>query len=256
MLPEPSQATPPLHHLHAKTRWLHRIKEDAPHVVPSLLSSPPRAANGQLHSGHVYNWTSWLDDYGFGKCPDVKKCNVFPDGKPFPQSNDWRRKSYVYVWHTMGGGGLGPLQVLLFAKAAKMTLCFLSPPVVPGQYYETCDGSSSSVTVNTTNIPLGAEVMEVMVYRKRERRKYSPLTVDNAVFYVTGRDTFDPFGPQKQEDSLENSPSPSLSLASVQTRSPWRSTSPRRRPPTSPRTCSSAARTWSSESSSTTPAAT
>lgn len=127
MLPEPSQATPPLHHLHAKTRWLHRIKEDAPHVVPSLLSSPPRAANGQLHSGHVYNWTSWLDDYGFGKCPDVKKCNVFPDGKPFPQSNDWRRKSYVYVWHTMGGGGLGPLQVLLFAKAAKMTLCVCHP---------------------------------------------------------------------------------------------------------------------------------
>lgn len=28
--------------------------------------------------------------------------------------------------------------------------------------------------------------MEVMVYRKRERRKYSPLTTDNTVFYVTG----------------------------------------------------------------------
>ncbi|KAM9340637.1 protein QNR-71 [Symphorus nematophorus] len=115
------------------------------------------SANGQVHSGYVYNWTSWLDDYGFGKCTDVKKCNVFPDGKPFPQSNDWRRKSYVYVWHTMG------------------------------QYYETCDGSSSSVTINTTSIPLGAEVMEVMVYRKRERRKYSPLTTDNTVFYVTDK---------------------------------------------------------------------
>ncbi|KAM3596681.1 uncharacterized protein V6R79_018963 [Siganus canaliculatus] len=114
-------------------------------------------ANGQVRSGYVYNWTSWLDDYGFGKCTDLKKCNVFPDGKPFPQSNDWRRKSYVYVWHTMG------------------------------QYYETCDGSSSSVTINTTTIPLGAEVMEVMVYRKRERRKYSPLTTDNSVFYVTDK---------------------------------------------------------------------
>ncbi|XP_073319559.1 protein QNR-71 [Pagrus major] len=114
-------------------------------------------ANGQVHSGYVYNWTSWLDDYGFGKCLDKTKCNVFPDGKPFPQSNDWRRKSYVYVWHTMG------------------------------QYYETCDGSSSSVTINTTKIPLGAEVMEVMVYRKRERRKYSPLTTDNGVFYVTDK---------------------------------------------------------------------
>lgn len=58
--------------------------------------------------------------------------------------------------------------------------------LIPGQYYETCDGSSSSVTINTTSIPLGAEIMEVMVYRKRERRKYSPLSVDNTVFYVTG----------------------------------------------------------------------
>ncbi|XP_045914577.1 protein QNR-71 isoform X1 [Micropterus dolomieu] len=115
------------------------------------------SANGQVHSGYVYNWTSWLDDYGFGKCADFTKCNIFPDGKPFPLSNDWRRRSYVYVWHTMG------------------------------QYYETCDGSSSRVTINTTNIPLGAEVMEVMVYRKRERRKYSPLTTDNTVFYVTDK---------------------------------------------------------------------
>ncbi|XP_044191760.1 protein QNR-71 isoform X2 [Thunnus albacares] len=114
-------------------------------------------ANGQVRSGYVYNWTSWLDDYGFGKCTDTTKCNVFPDGKPFPQSNDWRRKSYVYVWHSMG------------------------------QYYETCDGSSSSLTLNTSSIPVGAEVMEVLVYRKRERRKYSPLTTDNSVFYVTDK---------------------------------------------------------------------
>lgn len=114
-------------------------------------------ANGQVRSGFVYNWTSWLDDYGFGKCTDLKKCNVFPDGKPFAQSNDWRHKGYVYVWHTMG------------------------------QYYETCDGSSSSLTLNTTNITMGAGLMEVMVYRKRERRKYSPLSTDNTVFYVSDK---------------------------------------------------------------------
>ncbi|XP_068189220.1 protein QNR-71 isoform X2 [Antennarius striatus] len=112
-------------------------------------------ANGQVNSGFVYNWTSWMDDYGFGKCTDLKRCNVFPDGKPFPLSSDWRRKSYVYVWHTRG------------------------------QYFETNDGSSSSVTLNTTTMPLGGEVMEVMVYRKRERRKYSPLTTDSDVFYIT-----------------------------------------------------------------------
>ncbi|XP_034401923.1 protein QNR-71 isoform X2 [Cyclopterus lumpus] len=111
-------------------------------------------ANGQVRSGDVYNL---YNDYGFGKCTDMKKCNVFPDGKPFPQSSDWSRKSYVYVWHAMG------------------------------QYFETCDGSSSSLTINTTNIPLGAEVIEVMVYKKRERRKYSPLTTDNTIFYVTDK---------------------------------------------------------------------
>lgn len=44
-----------------------------------------------------------MDDYGYGKCPDAKRCNVFPDRRPFPQTNDWRRRSYVYVWHTLGG---------------------------------------------------------------------------------------------------------------------------------------------------------
>lgn len=44
-----------------------------------------------------------MDDYGFGKCPDAKRCNVFPDGKAFAQTNDWRRRSYVYVWHALGG---------------------------------------------------------------------------------------------------------------------------------------------------------
>ncbi|XP_037330344.2 protein QNR-71 [Pungitius pungitius] len=132
-------------------------KEDANGDVIWDEHCDDTSANGQVRSGYVYNWTSWLDDYGFGKCTDLKKCNVFPDGKPFPQRNDWSRKSYVYVWHAMG------------------------------QYFETCDGSSSSLTINTTKIPLGAEVMEVMVYRKRERRKYSPLSTDNTVFYVTDK---------------------------------------------------------------------
>jgi hypothetical protein len=55
-----------------------------------------------------------------------------------------------------------------------------------GQYSETCDGSSSTLTVNTSDITLGPELIEVMVYRKRERRKYSPLATDKTVFFVTG----------------------------------------------------------------------
>ncbi|XP_059365369.1 protein QNR-71-like isoform X3 [Carassius carassius] len=115
------------------------------------------SANGHVRSGYVLNWTSWLDDYGFGKCTDLKRCNIFPDGKPFPQTNDWRRRGYVYVWHTMG------------------------------QYFETCDGSSSHLTLSTTNMTFGAGVMEVMVYRKQERRKYSPLSTDSTVFFITDK---------------------------------------------------------------------
>lgn len=201
----------------------------------------------------MHNWTSWLDDYGFGKCPDIKKCNVFPDGKPFPQSSDRRRRNYVYVWHTMGKN----MEIQIphgYLTATLATVFHLSPLIPPGQYYETCDGSSSSVTLNTTNFPLGAEVMEVMVYRKSEYRKYSPLTTDNTVFYVTGEDnnrascTFVCFS---RADSNEI-----LMLALSQIRSPWLCSSPRRVPPTTHTTFSFVVWMWSSESSSTTPVAT
>ncbi|XP_063041721.1 protein QNR-71 isoform X2 [Engraulis encrasicolus] len=123
-------------------------------------------ANGQqVRSG-------WMEDYGFGKCANPKRCNVFPDGKPFPQSNDWRRKGYVYVWHTMG------------------------------QYYETCDGSSSHISLNTSGWTSGAGVMEVLVYRKREIRKYVPFATDNHVFFITDKIPISVDMSQKQAANL------------------------------------------------------
>lgn len=122
----------------------------------------------------------------------------------------------------------------------------LSSLLSPGQYYETCDGSSSSVTINTTNIPLGAEVMEVLVYRQRERRKYSPLTTDNSVYYITGKRV----QPSKTSRTVVHS------FLLKQIRSQWRSTSPKSLRLTSLRTCSSVARTWSSQFTFTTPATT
>ncbi|XP_015213250.2 protein QNR-71 isoform X2 [Lepisosteus oculatus] len=117
-----------------------------------------RDANGLVRAGgYVYNWTSWIDDYGFGNCTDLSRCNLFPDGKPFPQRYDWRRRSFVYVWHTMG------------------------------QYYQTCGGSVSSITLNTTNVTLGAGMMEVLVYHKRERRKYSPAATADGIYFVTDK---------------------------------------------------------------------
>ncbi|XP_048850275.1 protein QNR-71 [Brienomyrus brachyistius] len=113
--------------------------------------------DGQVRSGYVYSWTSWMEDYGFAKCPDPSKCNVFPDGAPFPQRNDWRHRNYIYVWHTMG------------------------------QYYQTCGGSFSSLTLNTTNITLGADIMEVVVYQSHSRRKYSPVASDSGIYFVTDK---------------------------------------------------------------------
>lgn len=74
------------------TPFLHIVKVYNPVLCLYLVNVP-------VLSTPTSNWTSWLDYYGFGKCTDLKHCDVFPDGKPFPQSND---RGYVYVWHTMG----------------------------------------------------------------------------------------------------------------------------------------------------------
>ncbi|RXM97140.1 Protein QNR-71 [Acipenser ruthenus] len=117
--------------------------------------------DASVHPGEsVYNGTSWIDDYGFGNCSNKSNCNVFPDGKPFPQRLDWRRNSYVYVWHTMG------------------------------QYYQKHDRSVSSITLNTTNITLGAQLMELSVYRKSNRRKYSPAATASGIYFVTDQIPF------------------------------------------------------------------
>ncbi|XP_028847467.1 protein QNR-71-like isoform X2 [Denticeps clupeoides] len=139
-----------------------RVTSDSPAMNGSLLTFTAALefpADGMEASAkdQLSNWTSWMEDYGFGKCVDPKSCNVFPDGKPFPQTNDWRQRSYVYVWHSMG------------------------------QYFETCDGSSSHLTLNTTGWTFGAGLMEVLVYRKRERRKYSPLAADKTVYFITDK---------------------------------------------------------------------
>ncbi|KAL4629695.1 protein QNR-71-like [Arapaima gigas] len=133
----------------------HCQRED---VNGDLVYDPTcRNENGEVHSGYVYNWTSWMEDYGFGQCTDPTKCNVFPDGTPFPQNYDWRRRNYIYVWHTMG------------------------------QYFQTRGGSSSTLKLNTSSIILGAEIMEVMVYHMRSRRKYSPAAMDSGVYFITDK---------------------------------------------------------------------
>ncbi|XP_058877906.1 transmembrane glycoprotein NMB-like isoform X2 [Acipenser ruthenus] len=59
-----------------------------------------------------------------------------------------------------------------------------------GQYYQKHDRSVSSITLNTTNITLGAQLMELSVYRKSNRRKYSPAATASGIYFVTDQIPF------------------------------------------------------------------
>ncbi|XP_072139086.1 protein QNR-71, partial [Mobula birostris] len=107
---------------------------------------------------YVYNWTSWIDDYGWFNCTKFSNCNIFPDGQIFPRQLDWRRRNFVYIWHTQG------------------------------QYYQRTGGTSMTLSINTTNITLGDHLMEVSVYRRdHHRRKYTPIAMASDPYTVTDR---------------------------------------------------------------------
>uniref|UniRef100_A0A452HEC9 PKD domain-containing protein n=1 Tax=Gopherus agassizii TaxID=38772 RepID=A0A452HEC9_9SAUR len=103
---------------------------------------------------YVYNWTTWIDDCGWENCTSNNTHNVFPDGRPFPRHPGWRRKNFVYLFHTVG------------------------------QYYQKTGGSSAIVSINTTNITLGKQMMVVSVYR-RGHRTYVPVATASGIYVVT-----------------------------------------------------------------------
>ncbi|XP_077159388.1 transmembrane glycoprotein NMB isoform X2 [Paroedura picta] len=107
-----------------------------------------------LSDQYVYNWTQWIDDCGGQNCTHNNSHNVFPDGRPFPRHHDWRRRNFVYMFHTLG------------------------------QYYQKTGGSSVIVSINTTNITLGSHIMEVSIYR-RGFRSYVPVTTASTIYVVT-----------------------------------------------------------------------
>uniref|UniRef100_A0A803SKP5 Glycoprotein nmb n=1 Tax=Anolis carolinensis TaxID=28377 RepID=A0A803SKP5_ANOCA len=115
-----------------------------------------------LPDQYVYNWTEWIDNCGWGNCTHNNSHNnshnVFPDGKPFPYHHDWRRRNFIYVFHTLG------------------------------QYFQKTGGSSAVVSINTTNITLGKQMMEVSIYR-RGYRSYVPVTAASIIYVVTDKIT-------------------------------------------------------------------
>ncbi|XP_073891458.1 transmembrane glycoprotein NMB isoform X4 [Macaca fascicularis] len=112
---------------------------------------------------YVYNWTAWSEDSDGENGTGQSHHNVFPDGKPFPHHPGWRRWNFVYVFHTLG------------------------------QYFQKLGRCSVRVSVNTANVTLGPQLMEVTVYR-RHGRAYVPIAQVKDVYVVTGPAGDNPLG--------------------------------------------------------------
>uniref|UniRef100_A0A8C6W7E5 Transmembrane glycoprotein NMB n=1 Tax=Nannospalax galili TaxID=1026970 RepID=A0A8C6W7E5_NANGA len=103
---------------------------------------------------YVYNWTAWAEDGDWGNSTSQSQHLMFPDGKPFPHPHRWKKWNFVYVFHTLG------------------------------QYFQKLGRCSARVSINTANLTLGLEVMEVTVYR-RHGRAYVPIAQVKDLYEIT-----------------------------------------------------------------------
>uniref|UniRef100_A0A4W5LIE9 Premelanosome protein a n=1 Tax=Hucho hucho TaxID=62062 RepID=A0A4W5LIE9_9TELE len=91
--------------------------------------------------------------------PSGEYRGVFPDGTPFTGTTD-RKPHYVFVWKTWG------------------------------RYWQVADGTSSSLTIGTDNVPLGSYNMEVVIYHCRGKDKFIPLGYASTTFSITDQIPF------------------------------------------------------------------
>ncbi|XP_076022300.1 premelanosome protein b [Genypterus blacodes] len=82
---------------------------------------------------------------------------VFPDGTPVKKD---KRPDYVFVWKTWG------------------------------QYWQVADGSSSSLTISTDDIPLGSYTMDIVIYHYRSKERFIPLGYASTQFSITDQIPF------------------------------------------------------------------
>ncbi|KAI3356980.1 hypothetical protein L3Q82_003613 [Scortum barcoo] len=82
---------------------------------------------------------------------------VFPDGTPVKKD---KKPNYVFVWKTWG------------------------------QYWQVADGSSSSLTISTDDIPLGSYTMDIVIYHYRSKEKFIPLGYASTQFSITDQIPF------------------------------------------------------------------
>ncbi|KAM5302367.1 transmembrane glycoprotein NMB [Glossophaga mutica] len=114
-----------------------------------------RNGTGPPSDPYVYNWTAWEEDGDPGNGTH-RSYHVFPDGRPFPHHHRRRGWNLVYVFHTLG------------------------------QYYQKLGRCSASVSVNTADMTVGPQLMEVAVYRRRGRT-YVPVAKAKDAYVVTDK---------------------------------------------------------------------
>ncbi|KAM4873628.1 transmembrane glycoprotein NMB [Thomomys bottae] len=109
-----------------------------------------RNESGLSPDSYVYKWSQ---DSIWGNDMDQSQ-QVFPDGKPFPHPHRWKKGNFIYIFHTHG------------------------------QYFQKLGRCSARVSINTSSLTLGPQVMEVTVYR-RHGWAYLPIAQVKDVYVVT-----------------------------------------------------------------------
>lgn len=103
---------------------------------------------------YVYNWTAGADDEDWEDSTSQGQHLRFPDRKPFPRPHGRKKWNFVYVFHTLG------------------------------QYFQKLGRCSAQVSINTVNLTVGPQVMEVTVFR-RHGRAYIPISKVKDVYVIT-----------------------------------------------------------------------
>ncbi|CAN9512284.1 unnamed protein product [Ophioblennius macclurei] len=146
------------------------LKNDAPTLTGARstftidINFPPNQtvqSDGQVvwAQNCTVNGRQYLEGQAVYPDQDTDRTGVFPDGTPFTRTRA-RRPQYVYVWKAWG------------------------------RYWQVADGPSSSLSINTDNIPLGSYNMELVIYHCRGQDRFIPLGYASSVFTITDQVPF------------------------------------------------------------------
>ncbi|XP_049610421.1 premelanosome protein b isoform X3 [Syngnathus scovelli] len=105
----------------------------------------------------VVNGTKFLESETVFPTPKTDWEAVFPDGTQIKKDT---KPNYVFVWKTWG------------------------------QYWQVADGPSSTLTIDTTDIPLGSYTMDIVIYHYRSKEKFIPLGYASTQFSITDQIPF------------------------------------------------------------------